>query len=122
MDYSPEDYNKVMETNLESCYQLCRQVYPFLKKADGSSSIVNVGSVAGGIGISIKSGVVYAMTKAAMNQLTFNLACEWATDGIRVNCIAPWYIGTPLALQVLQDPDYLKSVLDRTPMKRIGKG
>lgn len=42
-------------------------------------------------------------------------------DGIRVNCIAPWYIDTPLARTVLQDPDYLDEVLQRTPLGRIGQ-
>lgn len=40
------------------------------------------------------------MTKAAINQLAKNLACEWAKDGIRVNSIAPWYTATELANQV----------------------
>lgn len=41
-------------------------------------------------------------------------------SGIRVNCVAPWYIATPLAKQVLEDKEYLDQVLARTPAKRIG--
>jgi tropinone reductase I len=63
-----------------------------------------VGSVAGVT--AIRSGTVYAMTKAAMAQLSKNLACEWAGDGIRVNCVAPWYIYTPLAAPVLDQPAF----------------
>ena len=62
-----------------------------------SASIVGIGSVAGLT--HVKSGVIYGMTKAAVSQMTKNLAVEWATQ-IRVNCIAPWYIRTPLAEQV----------------------
>ena len=69
----------------------------------------------------MKSGTPYAATKAAMNQLTGNLACEWGPDGIRVNCIAPWYIRTPLAIQVLKDEAYKASVLERTPAGRVGE-
>lgn len=56
-----------------------------------------------------------------MNQLTGNWACEWGLDGIRVNCVAPWYINTELAQQVLKDEAYKASVLERTPMGRVGE-
>ena len=45
-------------------------------------------------------GCVYAMTKASLNQLAKNLACEWALDGIRVNCIAPGFVDTSLLATV----------------------
>ena len=61
------------------------------------------------------------MTKAAMTQMTYNMACEWAKDGIRVNTVAPWYIDTPLARPVLNDPVALEAILDRTPMGRVGR-
>jgi Tropinone reductase 1 len=60
------------------------------------------------------------MTKAAMVQLTRNLAAEWAMDGIRVNAVAPWYISTPLAQTVLQNPTFYDSVISRTPMQKVG--
>jgi Tropinone reductase 1 len=49
------------------------------------------------------------MTKSAMNMLTKYLACEWAKDGVRVNAVAPWYINTPLAKQVLAVSLFLTS-------------
>ena len=119
IEYSEEDYDFVMRTNLQSCFYLSTAFYPQLKKS-GRGTVVNVGSVAGGCGTAIRSGIIYAMTKASMNQMTYNLACEWAPDKIRVNVVAPWYTATPLAQQVLSNPEYLKSVTDRTPMARVG--
>ena len=69
----------------------------------------------------MKSGTPYASTKSAMNQVTGNWACEWGPDRIRVNCVAPWYINTELAKQVLKDESYRKSVIERTPMGRVGE-
>lgn len=62
------------------------------------SSIINIGSASSTI--PDRTGSIYAASKAAMDMLTKNLACEWAPDRIRVNCVSPWYIGTDLALQV----------------------
>ena len=117
-DYSAEEYQFLMATNLESAFGLCQGAYPLLRAA-GGGSIVNVSSVAGLT--HVRSGAIYGMSKAALVQLTRNLAAEWAPDHIRVNAVAPWYIRTPLAEAVLQRPDYLQAVLDRTPMRRVGE-
>lgn len=118
--YLDIEFNKIMETNLLSAFDLTKLMYPYLKKKDDQfSSIVNVSSTAGLT--HLKTGSLYGMSKAAMNQLTRNLAVEWAQDNIRVNAVAPWYIETPLANQVLKDPDYKEEVLSRTPAARIGK-
>eukprot|EP01023_Acetabularia_acetabulum_P011558 TRINITY_DN15361_c0_g1_i1.p3 TRINITY_DN15361_c0_g1~~TRINITY_DN15361_c0_g1_i1.p3 ORF type:complete len:136 (-),score=17.76 TRINITY_DN15361_c0_g1_i1:212-619(-) len=98
---------------------MCQLCHPLLKGC-GVSSIVMCSSVAGGP-TGMNSGSIYAMTKAAMNQLTKNLCCEWAEDGIRVNSVAPWYTSTPLANQVLQKEDVLNRVVSRTPMRRVGQ-
>ncbi len=116
--YTTEEIEHVFQTNLHSAYQLSVECHPLLKTAEGAS-IVNVSSVAGMT--HLRTGVPYAMTKAAMHQMTRNLAVEWATDGIRVNAVAPWYIETPLAKQVLQNAAYRNEVLGRTPLQRIGQ-
>ncbi len=116
-DYTFEEYDFIMNTNLRSGFELSRLLYPFLKKSK-QGNIVYISSVAGQI--HLKTGAVYAMTKAALNQLTKNSAVERAVDNIRVNAVAPWYIKTPLAETVLKDENYKNSVLERTPMKKIG--
>ncbi len=117
-DYSQDEYDKIINTNLHSTVAICRGLYPLLKNS-GGSSIINIASVAG---ITfMRTGIPYGMTKAALVQLGKGLACEWALDNIRVNTIAPWYIETPLVEPVLSNSEYLAEVLSRTPMKRIGK-
>lgn len=116
-EYPEEDYHQIMNTNLHSMFFLTRTLHPLLKKS-GRASVILMGSVAGSV--FVHTGAPYAMTKAAINQLTRYLACEWAPDGIRVNAVIPWYITTPLAEQVLQNATYRKAVLQRTPMGRTG--
>jgi Tropinone reductase 1 len=115
--YTEEEIEYLFQTNLKSALDISLRLYQPLCNS-GASAIVNVASVAGIT--ALKTGAIYAMAKAAMIQMTKNLAVEWAKDHIRVNSVAPWYIETPLARQVLGDFDYLKSVLDRTPMRRVG--
>ncbi len=117
-EYTDEEFSALVGTNLQSVFQMSAAAYPLLKKS-GRASILNISSVAGLT--SLKTGSPYAITKAGIIQLTKNLAAEWAVDGIRVNAIAPWYIKTPLTEALLNKPDFLKSVLDRTPMKRVGE-
>jgi Tropinone reductase 1 len=118
LDYSDEEIDYLLNLNLKSTYDLCRLAHPLLASAS-QSSIVNIGSVAGLI--HIRTGSPYGMSKAALVQLTKNLAVEWADDGIRVNLVAPWYIRTPLVAPLLNNKEYFDSVLDRTPVKRIGE-
>lgn len=116
--YSDDELDFILRTNLISAFSLTRDLYPLLRKGK-APSVVNISSVAGLK--HIRTGSIYGMTKAAMNQLTKNLAGEWAPEGIRVNAVAPWYINTPLARQVLKNEDYNSEVLSRTPMGRVGE-
>ena len=117
LDYSADDYAFLLQTNLTSAWEMCRAAHPLLSASGDNASIVNVGSVAGSV--SVHSGAPYAMTKAALDQLTRYLAVEWAPNNIRVNCVAPWYTYTPLANAVLSRPEFEAGVLARTPLGRV---
>ncbi|KAM3691992.1 hypothetical protein ACJW31_08G053600 [Castanea mollissima] len=100
VDYTAEEFSTVMTTNLESAYHLCQLSHPLLK-ASGVGSIVCISSIAGVVALNV--GSIYGASKGAINQLTKDLACEWAKDNIRSNCVAPWFIRTPLVEAALND-------------------
>lgn len=127
--YTLREYQQIVETNMTSAFDMCRRAHPLLAAAASQAvaspvssppvAVVNVVSVAGLT--HVRSGAPYGMTKAALIQLTRNLAAEWASAGIRVNAVAPWYIWTPLAAPVLENDAYREAVLQRTPLGRIGE-
>ncbi|HEY7872286.1 MAG TPA: SDR family oxidoreductase [Rudaea sp.] len=118
LDFSDEEVRALIDANVVSAFAMCRLAHPHLIE-HANAAIVNVGSVSGMT--HVRTGPPYGMSKAALAQLTKNLACEWAEDGIRVNAVAPWYIRTQRTEGALADPDYLDEVLQRTPLARIGE-
>jgi Tropinone reductase 1 len=118
LEYSDQELGFIFHTNVASAFEMSRMSYALLKQ-HGSASIINIASVSGLT--HVRTGAAYGMSKAAIVQMTKNLACEWAPDGIRVNCVAPWYIRTQRSEAALTDSEYLEEVLARTPMGRIGE-
>lgn len=122
VEFTTEEYERIISTNLTSAFELTRAAHPLLKASaarTGDSAVVNVASVSGLTHTS--TGAPYAMSKAALLQLTRSLGVEWAEDRVRVNAVAPWYIKTPLVEPVLSDPERLARILSRTPMRRVGR-
>ena len=117
-EYAEDEWREIFEVNLFSAFELSRYAFPLLTAHPGSC-IVNVGSVSGLT--HVRTGAPYGMSKAALHQMTRNLAVEWAAEGVRVNAVAPWYIRTRRTSGALADPDYLDEVLLSTPMNRIGE-
>jgi tropinone reductase I len=118
VDYDTAAYDTIMRTNTWSAFELSRRLHPLLVGAK-QAAVLFIASTAGLT--MVPTGAPYAMSKAALDHLTRYLAVEWASDGIRVNSIAPWYINTPLVEEVLANPEWYDRVISATPMGRIGE-
>lgn len=121
-DYTAEDISNIMSINLEAPYHLSQLAQPLLKSS-GVANIVFISSVAGVVALPLIS--IYASSKGAINQLTKNLACEWAKDNIRVNCVAPWIIKTEMYQRAHDEsPEFRENynaIVSRTPFGRVGE-
>lgn len=115
-DATDSEWHQIMDTNAQSVFMFSQEA---VKKMVSGSSIINISSVGGDR--ALKTGVVYAASKAAIIQMTKVMAMEWGPKNIRVNAIGPWYFKTPLTEKILSDPEYLDSILSVTPMKRVGE-
>ncbi|XP_062095522.1 tropinone reductase homolog At5g06060-like isoform X3 [Humulus lupulus] len=118
-EFTAEDTSIQMGTNFESAFHFSQLSYP-LFKASGNGSIIFISSIAGAT--AFPGCTLYAATKGAMNQITKNLACEWAKDNIRANTVAPGFIRTSLLESLLKKGNgYVGQLIDRTPMGRVGE-
>ncbi|KAL6133192.1 hypothetical protein ACLB2K_065429 [Fragaria x ananassa] len=117
-EYALEDLSSMMSTNVESPYHLCQLAYPLLK-ASGNGSIVFIASIAGLKALPRLSA--YAATKSAVIQISKNLACEWAKDGIRTNTVAPWAVNTGVKVENDNHSDDFRRLIGRTPIRRVAE-
>jgi 3-oxoacyl-[acyl-carrier protein] reductase len=114
-EMSEEMWNKVMNTNLKSAWAMTKTCVPSMKKRT-SGSIVMVSSTSGQRGEANYSN--YSASKGGMISFTKALACELAPK-IRVNCVAPGWIDTSMVRPVMEDREYLESVLNTIPLHRM---
>ncbi len=110
-----EDFTKVINTNLNSCFLTCKNAIKVMGRAGGA--IVNVSSVVGLMGNAGQAN--YCSSKAGMLGLTKSIAKEYGSRGIRVNAVAPGFIETDMTAALGEDikKEYQKQI----PMKRFGK-
>ena len=115
-----EHWLNVLDVNLNGTFW-CARAFGRHMLAQGSGSIVNVGSMSGFIVNRPQPQSYYNASKAAVHQLTKSLAAEWGPRGVRVNAVAPTYINTPINAFADREGEMYKSWIDGTPMGRLGE-
>lgn len=117
VDFSEEDWDAVVDTNLKSVFFLCQAAGRHMIQA-GSGRIINIASM-----LTFQGGIrvpSYTASKSGIGGLTKLLANEWAKHGLTVNAIAPGYIATNNTAALQADEARNAAILDRIPAARWG--
>ena len=115
-----ENWDRVLDINLKGVW-LCMKYEIIQMLAQGGGAIVNTASIMGLVGSWSRSGA-YNASKHGVVGLTKTAALEYATSGIRVNCVCPGYIRTPLIAEALTShPEMEAQIVARHPIGRMGQ-
>ena len=117
LEISDEEWDNIFNINLRGLRLACQVFGKYMLERGTNGSIINVASLSGMIPLS--RVFTYSATKAAVINLTKNLAREWAEKGIRVNAISPGFFPAEQNRKVLT-PDRVASIMTHTPMNRFG--
>jgi NAD(P)-dependent dehydrogenase (short-subunit alcohol dehydrogenase family) len=117
LEFDLDVFSHVLDVNLTGAMRVCMAAHPKLVRSRGC--IVNVASM-----LSFFGGArvpAYSASKGGISQLTRSLAIAWASDGIRVNAVAPGWIATRLTEALQSDPARSAQLVSRTPIGRWGR-
>jgi NAD(P)-dependent dehydrogenase (short-subunit alcohol dehydrogenase family) len=126
-DITPEDLDKIIDINIKGVFLCLKQLVPRMRET-AKGSIVLMGSDQCHVGKGLSS--VYGLTKGAIGQLTKSTAIDYAQFGIRINCVCPGSIDTPLlhgavasfsSKTDLSEGDIISQVSRAQPIQRIGR-
>jgi len=125
LELSEENWDNVINVNLKSVFLTCKYTLPPML-AQGSGAIVNISSIAA-IRFTGYPSASYNASKGAINQLTQNIAVQYAEKGIRANCVLPGMMNTPMIVEPLKrfysagDVEKMIKIRDaQVPMKKMG--
>jgi NAD(P)-dependent dehydrogenase (short-subunit alcohol dehydrogenase family) len=119
IEVTPDEWQAALQINLTGTFFMSTTMGRHLIDGGRGGSIVNISSTHGLVGYATAS--VYGATKAGINQLTRTLAIEWASQGIRVNAVAPGPVETKTRAAAHADPVERQFSLGRVPLGRYGE-
>jgi NAD(P)-dependent dehydrogenase (short-subunit alcohol dehydrogenase family) len=112
------DWQRVLDTNLKATFEACQLFAPQMASQKEGGSILNIGSVTAHLPLS--RVYAYSASKAAVVNLTKNVAREYATKGVRVNALCPGFFPAEQNRRIL-DKDRVENIMRQTPMARFGE-
>jgi len=118
LEITEDEYDRIMNANLKGVLFACQVFGETMLAATDGGSIINIGSASARIGLS--KVFTYSASKAAVHNLSKNLAREWATKGVRVNILVPGFFPAEQNRKVLT-PDRVEHIMGHTAMKRFGR-
>ena len=116
-DIPEEEFDRILTVNLKGLLLAC-QIFGQHMVAQKSGSIINLGSASGLTPLS--RVFTYSASKAAVHNLSKNLAREWAASGVRVNILVPGFFPAEQNRKILS-PERVAQIMGKTPMKRFGE-
>jgi NAD(P)-dependent dehydrogenase (short-subunit alcohol dehydrogenase family) len=117
LDATEEEWDELLDVNLKGLFFACQAAGRHMVER-GYGRIVNMSSQAGHVGLPRHAG--YCASKGGVELLTKVLALEWGPHGVTVNTVAPTFIRTPGTAERLDQPEFLRDVLSRIPVGRVG--
>lgn len=118
LDITEEEVDRILRVNYKSVFLGCQVFGKYLVERGQGGSIINLGSMSGLVPLS--RVFTYSASKAAVHNLSKNLAREWAPKNVRVNIVVPGFFPAEQNRKVLT-PERVTSIMGHTPMKRFGE-
>ena len=118
LEIPEEEWDRIYEVNIKGVFLACQVFGKYFVERGEGGSIINVGSMSGVIPLS--RVFTYSTTKAAVHNLSKNLAREWAEQNIRVNTLVPGFFPAEQNKKVLT-PERVGQIMGHTPMNRFGE-